>query len=123
MKLFRFAVCVAGLLAAAFGVLYAQESAPKVAGVWKMSLETPHGLMPGTMQVKQDGAKISGSVDVEHMGTMALTGEVAGGKISFSLEIPSNEKVTFTGTIAGDKMSGSHDHGGSWSATRGEAHI
>ena len=129
MKILRSVVCLAGLAAASchdhmsshgasFGVLFAQESAAKVAGTWKLDLDTPHGPMPGALQLKQDGSKLSGSVDVEHMGSMPLVGEVEGKKLSFTIEIQSNQKVTFSGTVAGDKISGSMDQGGSWSATR-----
>jgi hypothetical protein len=120
MKMLRSIVCLTAVL---FGVMYAQESAPAVAGTWKMALDTPHGQMPGALNLKQDGAKLTGSVDVEHMGSMALVGEVTGKKISFSIEVQAGQKVTFNGAIAGDKMSGSMDMGGSWSATRGEVHI
>jgi hypothetical protein len=118
MKILRSVVC----LAIAVGLMYAQEAAPKVAGTWKLAVDTPHGQMPGALQLKQDGAKLTGSVDVEHMGSMPLTGEMEGKKISFSIEVQAGQKVTFNGAIAGDKMSGSTDMGGNWSATR-EAQI
>jgi hypothetical protein len=114
MKIFRFALCLAVLV---FGVLVAQESA-KVAGTWKLSLETPHGQMPGALQLKQDGVKLTGSVDVEHMGSMPLVGQVEGSKLSFTIEIQGSQKINFTGTVAGDKITGSMEQGGSWSATR-----
>lgn len=118
MKIFRSLVCVAVM---ACGVLLAQDA--KLTGKWKMALETPHGPMPGALQLKQDGDKLTGSVDVEHMGSMPLVGETDGKKISFSIEIQASQKVTFTGTVAGDKMSGSMEQGGTWSATRAETHI
>jgi hypothetical protein len=120
MTILRSVVCLAAL---AIGVLFAQGSAAKVTGTWKLALDTPHGQMPGALQLKQDGGKLTGSVDVEHMGSMPLTGQVEGTKISFSIEIENSQKVTFNGTIAGDKISGSMDRGGSWSATRGETEI
>jgi hypothetical protein len=119
MKILRYAVCLAAL---AMGVLFAQQSA-KVAGSWKLALDTPHGQMPGALQLKQDGAKLTGSVDVEHMGSMPLVGQVEGAKLSFTIEIQGNQKITFNGTVAGDKITGSMEQGGSWSATRAEAHI
>jgi len=119
MTLFRSIV----LVAVAAGLVSAADPAPKVAGTWKMALETPHGPMPGTLVLKQEGEKLTGSIVVEHMGTMALAGEVAGEKISFSVEIQAGQKITFSGSIAGDKMSGAMEQGGTWSATRGEAHI
>jgi hypothetical protein len=119
MKILRSAICMAALM---FGVLYAQESA-KVTGTWKLALDTPHGQMPGALQLKQDGGKLTGSVDVEHMGSMPLVGQVEGSKLSFTIEIHGSQKITFNGTVAGDKISGSMEQGGSWSATRGETHI
>jgi len=83
MKILRSAICMAALM---FGVLYAQESA-KVTGTWKLALDTPHGQMPGALQLKQDGVKLTGSVDVEHMGSMPLVGQVEGTKLSFTIEI------------------------------------
>ena len=119
MKLLRNAVCLAALV---LGVLSAQQSA-KVAGTWKLALDTPHGQMPGALQLKQEGAKLTGSVDVEHMGSMPLVGQVEGAKLTFTIEIQGNQKITFNGTVAGDKISGSMEQGGSWTATRGETHI
>ena len=119
MKILRFAVCLAALM---FGVLLAQEST-KVTGTLKFALDTPHGQIPGALQLKQDGTKLSGSVDVEHMGSMPLVGQVDGSKLSFTIEIQGNQKITFNGTVAGDKISGSMEQGGSWSATRGETQI
>lgn len=119
MKILRSAISMAALM---FGVLYAQESA-KVTGTWKLALDTPHGQMPGALQLKQDGGKLTGSVDVEHIGSMPLVGQVEGAKLSFTIEIQGNQKITFNGTVAGDKISGSMEQGGSWSATRGETHI
>ena len=135
MKLLRTIVCLVGMASASchdhmslggnsFGILFAQESAAQVAGAWRLSVDTPHGQMPGTLQLKQEGGKITGSCDIEHMGSMPLTGQVDGKKISFSIEIQGGPKVTFMGAVAGDKMGGSTDHeGGSWSATRGAAQI
>ena len=107
MKILRSAICMAALM---FGVLYAQESA-KVTGTWKLALDTPHGQMPGALQLKQDGGKLTGSVDVEHMGSMPLVGQVEGDKLSFTIEIQGNQKITFNGTVAGDKIIGLHGTG------------
>ena len=105
--------------------MMAQESAaPKsaataIAGQWQMSMQTPHGPMKAGLQVKQDGAKISGTCDMDHMGSLALTGTVDGKKISFSIEVQEGQKITFSGTVDGNKMSGTTDlEGGEWTATR-----
>jgi hypothetical protein len=94
------------------------ESA-KIAGKWQMSVETPHGPMQGPLEIKQDGSKLTGTYEIEQMGSMAVTGKVEGDKVSFSLEVPGAQvTVAFTGKVEGDKMSGSSDHAGNWTATR-----
>ena len=120
MKVFRSLVCLAALAAAP--VVYAQESAAKVEGTWRLAVDTPHGQMPGTLKFKQDGGKLTGSCDIQMFGPLPLVGQVEGKKISFSIEIQGSQKVTFTGSADGDKMTGSTEHG-NWSATRGETEI
>ncbi len=73
--------------------MMAQDSGPPksaaaaVAGEWQMSLQTPHGPMKAGLQVKQDGTKINGTCDTDHMGSLALTGTVDGKRISFTIEV------------------------------------
>jgi hypothetical protein len=111
------------LAVAAAGLVYAADTAPKVAGDWTVSLATPHGQMPGALSLKQEGSKLTGTLNVEHMGSMALSGEMSGQIISFSIELQPGQKITFNGTVAGDKINGAMEQGGTWSATRAEAHI
>ena len=105
--------------------MMAQDSGPPksaataVAGQWQMSLQTPHGPMKAGLQVKQDGTKINGTCDTDHMGSLAFTGTVDGKRISFSIEVQEGQKITFSGTVEGNKMSGNTDlEGGEWTATR-----
>jgi hypothetical protein len=91
----------------------------KIAGKWQMSLETPHGPMQGPLEVQQDGSKLTGTYEIEHMGSMTLTGKVEGDKVSFSMDVPgAGVTIAFTGKVEGDKMSGSTDVAGGWTATR-----
>ncbi|HEV3200926.1 MAG TPA: hypothetical protein VGZ73_23645 [Bryobacteraceae bacterium] len=97
----------------------AKSESAKIAGKWQMSVETPHGPMKGPLEVKQDGSKLTGTYELDHIGSMTLTGKVEGDKVSFSMEVPGpGLTLTFTGTVEGDKMSGSTDHAGDWTATR-----
>ena len=94
------------------------ESA-KIAGKWQMSLDTPHGPMKGPLDVKQDGAKLTGTYQLEMFGAMTITGKVEGDKVSFNMEVPAaGMTLAFTGTVEGDKMSGDTDHAGKWTAAR-----
>ena len=100
----------------------AQESqveATKVAGKWQMTMDTPHGAVQGDMQLEQDGAALSGTYTVEHMGSMKVTGKADGKKVSMKVEVPgANVTFGFTGMVDGDKMSGTTEMGGSWKAAR-----
>src|ERR1700686_142116 len=94
--------------------MMAQDSGPKsaanaIAGKWTLALQTPHGPMKGGLQVKQDGTRITGTCDVDQMGSMALTGTVDGKRISFSIEIQDGQKITFSGVLEGSKMTGTTD--------------
>jgi hypothetical protein len=97
----------------------AKTESAKIAGKWQMSLDTPHGPMKGPLQVQQEGAKLTGTYELEMFGSMTLTGKVEGDKVSFNMEVPAaGMTLAFTGTVEGDKMSGSTDHAGKWSAAR-----
>jgi hypothetical protein len=96
-----------------------KSAATAIAGQWTLAVQTPHGPMKAGMQVKQDGTKITGTCDIEHMGSMALTGTVDGKRISFSIEIQDGQKITFSGVVEGNKMTGTTDPvGGDWTASR-----
>jgi hypothetical protein len=112
-------ILVVGLGAAS--CLLAEDKAPAVAGNWHLSLDTPHGPMGGTLLLKQDGAKLSGTCEVEHMGTLGLTGSMDNAKVSLSIELPGGEIFKLLGSVEGSKMSGTTDpEGGKWTADRKE---
>jgi hypothetical protein len=97
----------------------AKSESAQIAGKWQMAMDTPHGPMKGPLEVKQEGSKVTGTYELEHIGSMTLTGKVEGDKVSFSMEVPgAGVTVAFTGKVEGDKMSGSTDHAGDWTATR-----
>lgn len=75
------------IAAIVFGVvLSAQTSAPSVAGKWTMPLETPHGKMMMSFELKVDGKdakKVTGTLTTQS-GSMPVTGEFAEGRLKFS---------------------------------------
>ena len=85
----------------------AGEDTAKVAGNWQMSFESPHGTMQAALRIEQDGSKLSGTCDMEPLGSMALNGSAEGNKVSFSIEVKERQlTLTFNGKVDGDKMSG-----------------
>lgn len=84
-----------------------------VGGAWQISWQARNGTQQATMQIQQDGSKLSGTFD-DASGSSSLTGNVAGNKVSFNVQVEGRPMtLAFTGTIDGDKMSGTfHPQGG-----------
>jgi hypothetical protein len=78
-----------------------------IAGAWQLSWEGRGGSQQATIQIQQDGSKLSGTFQGSQ-GSSALTGSVAGNNVSFSVQVQGRRTMTlaFTGTVDGDKMSG-----------------
>lgn len=107
-------------------LLFAQNSQSNnsqpadISGAWQISWESRGGPQQATMQVQQDGSKLSGTFEDES-GSSQLTGSIAGNKVSLSVQIPGRPMtVTLTGTVDGDKMSGTFQpQGGGGGGGRG----
>jgi hypothetical protein len=78
-----------------------------IGGAWQLSWQGRDGSQQATIQIQQDGAKLSGAFQGPR-GSSALTGSVSGNNVSFSVQMQGRRTITlaFTGTIDGDKMSG-----------------
>lgn len=94
-------------------LLLAQDSEPNnsqpanISGAWRLSWQGRGGSEQATIQIQQDGPKLSGTFQGPR-GSSSLTGSVDGNNVSFSMQMQGRRRVTlaFTGTIDGDKMSG-----------------
>lgn len=91
-----------------------------VAGHWQVAMDSPHGPLKGSIEFKQDGSKVTGTLDLGPMGSFPLTGSVDGPKIGFAIELPEGQgTLKFDGKVDGEKMSGSTDpHSFKWEASR-----
>jgi hypothetical protein len=97
---------------------FAAPATPNLGGKWQLSLTTPHGPMEGSLDLKQDGDKLTGTCTTDYFGAAPLSGTIDGKKVSFSIDV---QGMTFTmsGTIDADKMTGKIDPDvGAWTATR-----
>ena len=93
------------------------NSTPNAAGTWQVSWSAENGRQrQATMQLKQDGNKLSGSLETER-GSAALKGNLSGNQINFNVKMPKRE-VSFSGSLNGSKMSGITGQGAAWTATR-----
>jgi hypothetical protein len=46
---------------------------PDISGKWQMTAETPHGPVKGPLEIKQDGAKFTGTYTAEPFGSRRST--------------------------------------------------
>jgi hypothetical protein len=103
---------IASIFLLAAPLLLAQDSQPNnphpadVSGAWQISWQGQGGSQQATIQIQQDGPKLSGTFQ-DSEGSSQLTGSVAGNNVSFRVQLQGRPiTVAFTGSIDGDKMSG-----------------
>jgi hypothetical protein len=90
---------------------------PNISGNWQISWTAAKGgQREATMQLTQNGRKLSGSFQTER-GSASLKGDSDGSQISFTIKMR-RRQVSFSGAVNGDKMSGTTEQGASWTATR-----
>ncbi|MGA9966805.1 MAG: hypothetical protein WBQ10_16530 [Terriglobales bacterium] len=79
-----------------------------IGGAWQLSWRGRDGSQQATIQIQQDGSKLSGTFQGPR-GSSQMTGSVSGNNVSFRVQMQGHRTITlaFTGTIDGDKMSGS----------------
>jgi hypothetical protein len=79
-----------------------------IGGAWQLSWQGRDGSQQATIQIQQNGSKLSGTFQGPR-GSSQLAGSVSGNNVSFSVQMQGYRTITlaFTGTIDGDKMSGS----------------
>jgi hypothetical protein len=95
------------------------SAAVDLSGTWQMSWSGQNGgHRQASMEIKQDGSKLSGSFDGQR-GSLPLSGKLNGDQVSLTVKIRRHD-VSFSGTVNGDKMSGATARGGTWTATRGQ---
>jgi hypothetical protein len=84
-------------------------------GKWNLTIKTPLGDRPSTLEVTSAAGKLTGSQSAGSDETQAIeNGEVKGDEASWSVDITSPMPMTlsFNGTVAGDSLSGSVRLGG-----------
>ena len=92
----------------------AQAEPAKVAGQWNISLEIGSITGRPTIELKQDGEKLTGHYSGQ-LGEAELTGSIKGNAFSFSFSGDAQGqqfKVTYTGTVEKDTMKGTLDLAG-----------
>jgi hypothetical protein len=80
-----------------------------VDGKWEITINSPLGAQKATLDLKSDGASLTGSQQAAQGSGPVENGKVDGNSLSWSAKISSPMPMTldFTGTVEGDKLSGS----------------
>ena len=87
--------------------------AQSVAGAWDLSINGPEGAITATATLKQDGEKVTGSIE-SPQGTAELTGTIKGKVLNVSFAIPGpngNLDIKVNGEVDGASMKGIIDFG------------
>jgi len=83
------------------------SQAANIGGAWQISWQARNGSQQATMEIQQDGSKLSGTFQDSSGSSSSVSGSIAGNNVSFSVQIQGRPMtLAFTGTIDGDKMSG-----------------
>ena len=102
----------------------AESKAPaSVAGKWTLTVDPGSGPLQLPMELKADGAKLTGTVIGPQGEPANLTGEYASGKLNFVVTTPEGQTFTFKGAARDDgslagTVAGPDGSEIAWSATR-----
>jgi hypothetical protein len=106
-------------------LLFAQDSPSNnsqpgnLSGAWQISWQGRNGTQQGTMQIQQEGSKLSGTFE-DASGSSSVSGSIAGNKLSFSVQVQGGPIIlAFTGTVDNDKMTGTFRPQGGGGGGRG----
>lgn len=86
-----------------------QTKAVDVTGTWEITSETSRGTMTRNVTFKQEGDKLTGSIETRSGSVPIQNGSIDGNKISFTVVFSrggNNFEMTYMGTIDGDTAKG-----------------
>ncbi len=101
------AACTIGVAASASTQAQPEKNPPNVAGKWIMTLEMSMGTATPALDLKQDGAKITGTYTGRY-GSFPLEGTLKDRAIAFAFVMGAEGQsvtMTFQGEIAADAQS------------------
>ena len=95
-------------LALALLLTAASAFAADVDGKWSGSFTTPQGEMQISFNLKADGEKLTGKMEITGLSPSDIKeGKVAGDKVNFAAEIEFGANIiplSFTGVLAGEEL-------------------
>ena len=95
-------------LIAIVGLALAAAVAPSIAGTWSMSVDSPHGAMTTSLELKQDDTRVTGTFTSNgHLPDMKVEGTFKDGVLKLETADDAEHKITFqaklleNGTLSG----------------------
>jgi len=83
-----------------------QKSDP-VSGEWQVVFSIAGQTAEGTLKLKLDGDKVTGTIESAHTGPGTVSkGKFVDGKLSFTADFTDHESINITGTVKDGKLSG-----------------
>jgi hypothetical protein len=95
------ALPVFAVLAAAGAItagVSAQKTESSVAGRWTLSVDTPHGKTPMSLELEQEGKRLTGTLGTPH-GDVRLGGELADAKLTLATISSDGPQMTLKGAL------------------------
>jgi len=101
---------------------HASSAADPITGEWAVKFTLQGTTVPGTLKLKLEGDKVTGTANSEHTGAGTLSdGTWAHDKLSFTLDFPAHDSIALTGNLHDGKLSGefrTEGMQGTWEAER-----
>lgn len=102
------------LLAAQMPAAAQEAKAVNVAGKWELTWETPRGTSNMTLNLTQDGTKVTGTATMRMGDVPIKDAKLDGNNLSFTVELGRGERtfeMQYKATVDGDNMKGTMSGG------------
>ena len=110
------------ILALSASLALAAVNSDPVSGNWNITFKMGEHTGDGTMSLKLDGDKVTGTVETAHTGPGTLSDSTyKDGKLSFTANFAKHESIKFTGEIKDGKITGefaTEGTTGTWAAMK-----
>src|SRR5262245_5351774 len=105
MKCMKVSIVAASFILCVASTVFAQNS---VAGAWNITVDTPQGPNTSTLNLKQDGDKLTGDL-TSAMGSTPITGTFSAGAVAVTANIDmqgTSLQLAISGKVDADTMAG-----------------
>jgi hypothetical protein len=110
------------ILAVSVSLALASHKTDSVSGEWHITFKMGEHTGEGTMTLKLDGEKVTGTIETAHTGPGTLSNSTyKDGKLSFTADFAKHESINFTGEVKDGKIQGefaTEGMTGTWAATK-----